>query len=138
MHKHKQAGFTLIEMVIVIIVIAILASIALPNYQEYVRRGYRAEGQAYLNDAAAREERWYAQNPTSGYTTTASNLSIPSGTSSLTGKYTLGIATGAAADGGYVLTATATFTDAKCLTLTLNAAGIRGNTGTGSVNDCWR
>ncbi len=53
-------------------------------------------------------------------------------------KYTLAVAK-VADDGGYTLTANNQFNDAKCLTLTLNALGERGSTGSRSDNnECWR
>lgn len=50
-------GFTLIEVMIVVAIVAILTAIALPSYQEYVRRGYRAEARAGLQEAATWMER---------------------------------------------------------------------------------
>lgn len=141
----KTAGFTLIEMMIVVAIIGILAAIAYPSYQEYVLRGNRSEGQALLNDAAARQERYFAQN--NAYVTAQANIARlgmrnTSGTTvtSDTGKYTLTISS-PNNSGGYLLTATpqgAQAKDTKCGNLTLNAMGTRGVSGSTSVNDCWK
>lgn len=64
-----STGFTLIELMIVVAIVGILAAIAYPSYQEYVLRGNRSEAQALLNDAAARQERYYTQNNTYADTT---------------------------------------------------------------------
>lgn len=133
----KSKGFTLIEVMIVVAIVGILAAIAYPSYDEYVKRGNRAEGQALLTDAAARQERFYSQNYK--YTTAIAELYGGTGTSksSETNKYTLAITSGAG-DGGYTLTANAQFTDTKCGNLTLNALGIRGENGSKDVDYCWR
>ena len=52
----KQKGFTLIEMMITVVVIAILTAIALPSYNEHVRRSVRTKAQSYLSDLAQRQE----------------------------------------------------------------------------------
>ena len=46
--KPRHGGFTLIEMMIVLVVIAVLAAIALPSYRRYMARGHRAEAKAAL------------------------------------------------------------------------------------------
>nr|ELD4571953.1 type IV pilin protein [Pseudomonas aeruginosa] len=58
----SNRGFTLIELMIVVVIIAILAGIAYPSYDEYVKRGNRTEGQALLSEAAATQERYFSQN----------------------------------------------------------------------------
>ncbi|MEO9333294.1 type IV pilin protein [Ectopseudomonas guguanensis] len=136
---NRQQGFTLIEVMIVVLVIGILAAIAYPNYSEYVKRGNRSEGQAFLNDVAARQERYFSQN--NAYITSnndVAKLALKNGLASETGKYQL-VLSSSNNDGGYTLTATQQFNDTKCGNLTLNARGVRGSTGSGmSTADCWR
>ncbi|MCY1278720.1 hypothetical protein D9M68_592890 [compost metagenome] len=142
----KEAkGFTLIEVMITVAIIGILAAIAYPSYQQYVLRGNRSEGQALLNDAAARQERYFAQN--NAYVTAQADIAKlgmrnTSGTTvtSDTGKYSLTVGN-SGDNGGYLLTATpqgAQAKDTKCGNLTLNAFGTRGVSGTTSANDCWK
>lgn len=133
MQAKQQLGFTLIEVMIVVVIIGILAAIAYPSYSEYVKRGNRTEGQAFLMDVAARQERYFSQN--NAYitkTTEISKLGLSS-VDSPTGKYSLTVGTGG---GGYILTVANNFNDTKCGNLTLNARGERGAVGT--VDECWR
>src|SRR5690554_1595613 len=142
--KTAQQGFTLIEVMIVVAIIGILAAIAYPSYEEYVKRGNRTEGQAFLSDVAARQERYFSQNNV--YTTDITKLGLSSANSP-TSKYTINLAAGAAGDGGYLLTANQQFSDTKCGNLSLNALGEKGaksKTTAGSAADkefvlnCWR
>ncbi len=130
-------GFTLIELMIVIVIIGILFAFALPSYQSSVLRGHRADAQGILMDISAREERFMAQNNT--YTTdinTAAGLNIGTTTSN-NGYYNLSVA---ACGGGiatcYLLTATATggqANDTDCATITLSSTGVTS----GTTANCW-
>lgn len=60
----KQKGFTLLELMIVVAIIGILAGIALPAYQDYVKRGKAAEATAGLADMRVRMEQFYQDNRT--------------------------------------------------------------------------
>lgn len=133
----RNQGFTLIEVMIVVAIIGILAAIAYPSYDEYIKRGYRAEGQALLSDAAARQERYYSQN----YKFASSIAQLYGGSAtthkSESGKYSLGIKQ-ESNDGGYTLIATSQFTDAKCGNLSLTATGKRNESGSKDIDYCWR
>ncbi|MGK8707958.1 type IV pilin protein [Metapseudomonas otitidis] len=136
----KDKGFTLVELLIALVILSILAAIAIPSYTSFVLRSNRSEGQAYLNDVVARQERFFTQN--SVYivkTSDIANLGISA--QSRTGLYQLTVSEGGSSDGGYLLTATAIGSQARdndCKTLTLNAVGDRGFTGTGTLSTCWK
>lgn len=69
-----QRGFSLIELMITIAIIAILASVTYPSYQQYVIRSNRSEMQQFLLDIANREEEFLLNNRL--YTTNLSDLSL--------------------------------------------------------------
>ena len=117
MHLTRPSrGFTLIEIMIAVAIVAILAGIALPSYQEYVRNSRRVDGQNSLQQLMLAQEKIRSNNDK--YTTALGDLGV-SGTSA-DGHYTIAITS---ADGtGYVATATATGDQAKdttCATMTL-------------------
>lgn len=58
--KVRQQGFTLIEVMIVVTVLGILASIAYPSYQQYLARGYRTEARALISELAQQAEQLYS------------------------------------------------------------------------------
>ncbi len=60
--KATQKGFTLIELMIVVAIIGILASIAIPSYQDYVKKGRAAEATSTLADLRIKMEQCFQDN----------------------------------------------------------------------------
>lgn len=76
---NKQEGFTLIELMIAVAIIAILASIALPAYNNYVMRGKLTEAFGTLGDFRVRMEQFYVDNRNYGTAGGACGAASPSG-----------------------------------------------------------
>lgn len=62
--KKGAAGFTLLELMIVVVVVAILAAVALPSYRDYILRSQLAEAHTNLADVAAKLEQHFQDNRT--------------------------------------------------------------------------
>jgi len=60
MKKHK--GFTLIEVMVVVVIVAILASIAIPSYRDFVIRGHRRAAQAAMMEIVTRQQQYFVAN----------------------------------------------------------------------------
>ncbi|HEX4333673.1 MAG TPA: type IV pilin protein [Usitatibacter sp.] len=60
----RQRGFTLIEVMIVVVIVAILAAIAIPNYRDYITRGRIVEATGGLGDARNKMEQFFQDNRT--------------------------------------------------------------------------
>lgn len=76
--KNLQAGFTLVELMITIVIVAILTSVALPAYSDYVVRGKLTEATTTLADYRVRMEQFYQDNRqyNAGITTTC-GVAVP-------------------------------------------------------------
>jgi type IV pilus assembly protein PilE len=131
-------GFTLIEMMITVVVIAILGAIAYPSFIEQIRKSRRADGIAALNQAMQAQERYRSNNAT--YADAMSKLSNVV-TTSEKGYYTLAVDSASAS--GYQVTATAAgaqASDAACTALVITMTGgaiTYGKSGTGTASACW-
>ena len=86
--RRRTSGFTLVEILIVITIIGVLASIAYPSYQQYVVKANRAAAQQFLLEAASVQHQYFLANNGNGYATqttligASGLLSTPSNVSS--------------------------------------------------------
>lgn len=62
----RVSGFTLIELMIAVVIVAVLAAIAIPSYQDQVRKSRRAEALRVIGEIRMAQERWRADRPTYG------------------------------------------------------------------------
>ena len=138
MMKTRTRGFTLIELMIVIAVLALLVGIGYPSYQDQVRKSRRAEGMGELLELAERMERFYTDRETyAGATlgTAATNI-YPTTTDG--GYYTLSIVSQDAV--AYTVSAAPT-TKAKqnkdkCGTFTITSLGVKTVSGSLGAAQC--
>ena len=143
----RAAGFTLIELMVTVAIVAILASIALPSYTNQVRKSRRGDAKIGLLDMAARQERFNTTNfryTTSlaelGYGGTGTNTTVlvPSST---TAYYELSI-TLQNGTSSFTLKATPRNDQRNdgCQSFTLTDLGVQAlaDNPTNSVADCWK
>jgi type IV pilus assembly protein PilE len=142
---NHHRGFTLIELMIVVAVVGILATIAYPSFQDYVRRAARAEARAAMLHMAQLQERNFSDR--GAYVAIASGLRSDgwqsanwSGSDFNTRKYDVTVALNVASGSTtlpFVITATPLTADAKCGNLTLASDGTRGSSA-GDLATCWK
>ncbi|MBF5005269.1 type IV pilin protein [Diaphorobacter caeni] len=136
MKHHHPRGFTLIEMLIVLLVIAILAAVALPSYRQFIARGHRAEAKAALLNVVQWMERAHTANgeyPIGPPTALMLQALKPP-------HYTLSLQPSTASDFTVIATRADAMLGDACGDLTLTHTGTRSATGH-SVNNvarqCW-
>jgi type IV pilus assembly protein PilE len=145
----RSAGFTLIELMVVVLIVTILTVIAVPSYLRQTLKSHRTEAKSILMDMAGREERFMATNGV--YSSTATDLGFPSGSWPQTvgsGYYQVSVTNVAAATPSTSTTAAipATFTvtatainsqtkDTQCTSFTLTQQGIQ--TSAPATTGCW-
>lgn len=143
-----QAGFTLIELMIVVVVVAILAALAFPQYRDYVVRSNRAVAKSLLVQVADRQEQFFTDRKT--YATDMTDLGYPAAntifvdrggnpTAADPGDALFQVVLSNAGATTFTLTATPrnaqAADDTKCTAMAVNQAGQRTSTPAGS--DCW-
>ena len=150
-HSRRSRGFTLIELMIVVAIVAILVAVALPSYRDYILRGYLTDGTTLLSTMQTSMERYYQDNRTYAATGSGANVVTPPCAVAQALQRTQGnfvaSCTGAGTPSltGYTVTATGVGPVANVTyTLTLDSNGFSktsnlGNTGwpTPNPNTCW-
>ena len=133
-YRSADSGFTLIELMIAVAILAIIVAIAIPTYERYVIETNRGEGKVIINNVAQGLERCYSRF--SQYNDGACTVTLPA--VSENGHYSV---TAALTATTYTLTAapqdSQATRDTECGSLTLDHRGFRGVTGSGTVEDCW-
>jgi type IV pilus assembly protein PilE len=142
----NQAGFSLIELMITLVVFAVLASVALPTYQDSVRKSGRTAAKGALMDVTMRQEQHFLNNRS--YSTDLAGLGLPDpyyvdktaaavAASNARRVYRVTLANTGATSYDAVATPQLDQGEDGCGTFTLTAAGVRSVSGALGSDSCW-
>lgn len=131
----NRKGFTLIELMVAVAIVAILAAIALPAYQQYVIRGKRTAAQAQMMDIANREQQYFMANRAYADYPTLTSQTGYALSSDVSANYSASITTGSVLDAtcasvasavpSYVITLAASGSQQSDGNLSLSSEGVK-------------
>ena len=134
----KQDGFTLLELMIVVVIVGLLASVAYPSFRDQARRSARSDATTALSSAIARQEQYFADNKS--YTATLADLDMTALTEN--GYYQIQVdaaTTGCPLTRCFAMRAVpqgGQAEDTACGSLTINSSGEKSATGSDGAS-CW-
>jgi len=145
--RSRQQGFTLIELMVTVAILAILAAIAVPSYRNYVLRSQRTSATTALLRIQSAEEKYFLQNNAYTLNLGAPPAGLGTGTATVDGLYNLRLVAGANPQ-LYTARADAAGSqqdDTKCPSFTIDQNGTRGTLDSGGApqtqaqtQECWR
>ncbi len=137
----RQAGVSLLELLLVAAVISVMVGIALPAYQAFVLAAGRADARSLLHQVAADQEQYHLLHGTySGY---AAPLSDPPASTVVSGsggyRAEVRVCDGGAIDECYIVEAVAIDPQSpgRCQLMTLDSTGLRGPD-SAAITNCWQ
>lgn len=132
-----ESGFTLVELMVVVVVVAILAAIAVPSYRTFILKSHRDDAKTALATLQLAQEKYRGNNLT--YAAGLSDLGLSA--ASPQGYYTIAIQSAAVSTSAYEANATATgqqTADTDCQKLAVTQAGFStDSTKTTNPSACW-
>ncbi|CAG9185403.1 type IV pilin protein [Cupriavidus pinatubonensis] len=144
--RRLAQGMTLMELMAVVAILGILAAIAIPNYTEYVRRGYRADARGMMTEAAQVLERFRSVNGRYNQDVGGNAFALPaalrtSPRDSTRVRYNVSIVANSLTVNSYLLQAVPVDATDACGSYTLDQAGTRLNTVGANpaayLQNCW-
>jgi type IV pilus assembly protein PilE len=127
-NRKKRSGFTIIELMIVLVIVALLVALAYPSYVNYVRKARRGEAQQLLLNWSINQEIWRSNNTLYTETLKPTHDNYVFGASNVTGTtYTLQ----AAAASGNDQEKDKARDGTPCATISITQAGVK------SAAACW-
>ena len=144
MAQARAAGFTLIEVMIALAVVAITTLLAASTYRSHLRRGHRAQAAQALLLAAAEQEKYHLAHGSYGSRLDASvgddPPGLPVGSRTPGGHYAIAVTVATAAEFRVVATAAGSQADPACRVMSIDESGRRVATGAGGADTsarCW-
>ncbi len=136
--QFRNEGFTLIEVMVVVVVVALLATIAITSYMSYTIRAKRSAAESFLMSVANKQEQYVLDARQYASSLATLNMTVPS---DVDASYNITITNVGTTPPTYTVNAVPkdaqAVNDTQCATVSINQAGAKSQTGTGTVNDCW-
>ena len=132
--RRREAGFTLLELVVVVTIVAILASLAIAGYEFAVRKTRRSAAQGCVAEAAQFMERFYTTHLNYAKDAAGKGVALPACSADVEGAYIVGFAAGQPTATTFVIQAVPQGRQMRdaCGTMSMNQTGRRLPEG-----DCW-